>query len=633
MISNKIDLAEKFNNFFIEAVENLDIEHFTCDNENVSVTENQDIIRSIINKYSLHPSIIKIKTNVKVDVKFKFVDMTSDEMETEIQKLDPKKANMQDDIPTKTLIRTNDIVGKYLSTIYNNSKDSGTFPGPLKIADVTPIPKTKEKTSFKQYRPVSLIPIISKLYERNMSDQIFAYVQNFMSPYLFGYRKGHSTEQCLMVMIETWRKALDNNGAAGGILTDLSKAFDCLSHDILIAKLDAYGFGHSALTFIYDYMENRKQRTKVDGKYSSWRDLTKGVQQGSVLGPLLFNIFINDIFYFVDKSKLANFADDSTVYATEDNALKLLTLLNKETTVILNWFKINEMKSNDDKCHLIMSNTNKNYTTKGFIYMGNKFIESEETVDLLGVKIDNKLNFSEHVNKLIKKGNQKLHALARISRYLCKDKLKLIMRAFIESQFNYCPLIWMFHNRVINNKINKLHERALRVVYKNDQLTFQQLLEQDNSVTIHDRNLRRLAIEMYKVKNHLVPLPVQELFSESLNTYNLRKERCWEVPRVKTENFGKETIRYRGITTWELVPKYIKESKSLSIFKAKIKEWKPQGCTCRLCKQYIFNLGYILRLISIRPYVLFIYFVTFFIYLFICIYFRCIHCICLINLK
>ena len=188
-------------------------------------------------------------------------------------------------------------------------------------------------------------------------------------------------------------------------------------------------------------MNNRKQRTKVDGLYSSWRDLNKGVQQGSVLGPLLFNIFMNDIFYFVDKSKVANFADDSTVYATENNTLKLLSLLNEESTTIFKWYKVNEMKSNDDKCHLIVSDTNKNYTTKGFIYMGNKLIESEEAVDLLGVKIDNKLNFGEHVNNLIKKGNQKLQALARISRYSCEDKLKLIMRTFIESQFNCCPLI------------------------------------------------------------------------------------------------------------------------------------------------------------------------------------------------
>ena len=269
VISNKLELAEKFNNFFIEAVENLEIEHFVPKIEVDDIIEDEDVINTIVKKYKSHPSIKKIKENVEVETKFEFMEMTSEQMEKEIKKLDPKKASMADDIPAKTLISSHDIVGKYLSTIYNNSKNSAKYPVPLKVADVTPIPKTKEKTSFKQYRPVSLIPIISKLYERNMFDQISAYIEKNLSPYLSGYRKGHSTEHCLMVMIETWKEALDRNEAAGGILTDLSKAFDCLSHDLLIAKLEAYGFGHSALTFIYDYMENRKQRVKVDGSYSS----------------------------------------------------------------------------------------------------------------------------------------------------------------------------------------------------------------------------------------------------------------------------------------------------------------------------------------------------------------------------
>ena len=593
VISNKTDLAEKFNNYFVEAVENLEIEHFVSNDEDASIIEHEDVIDTIIRKYTSHPSILKIKGNIMIENKFQFIDMTSEVIETDIKNLDKKKASMENDIPVRALIASNTIAGPYLSAIYNNSKNSETYPVCLKVADVTPIPKTKDKILFKQYRPISLISVVSKLFERNMFDQLSAYINTSLSPYLFGYRKGRSTEQCLMVMIESWRKALDRNGAAGGILTDLSKAFDCISHDLLIAKLEAYGFAKSALMFVYDYLKNRKQRTNVNGSYSSWRDIKKGVQQGSILGPLLFNIFINDIFYFIDKSKLAIFADDTTVYSTEDNTLSLLSILKEDASTILNWFKINEMKSNDDKCHLIVGDTNKNCSSIGYIYMGNELIESEETVELLGVTIDNKLNFNEHVSTLIKKGNQKLCALARISKFLCEDKLKLIMRTFIESQFNYCPLIWMFHSRTLNDKINKLHERALRLVYKDDTLTFQQLLQKDNSVTIHVRNNQKLAIEMYKVKNNLSPLPVQELFKQRVDRYNLRKERFWEVPRVHTVNYGTETLRYRGIKIWDLVPENIKESKTLQIFKNKIKECKLPGCTCRLCKDYIFNLGYL----------------------------------------
>ena len=136
---------------------------------------------------------------------------------------------------------------------------------------------------------------------------------------------------------------------------------------------------------------------------------------------------------------------------------KLLKTLETETTIVLKWFKLNEMKSNDDKCHLIVANKN-----NVFVRLCNETIKSSKSVKLLGVTIDNNLNFTEHVSYLCKKGNQKLHALARISTFLCLEQRKLIMKTFIESQFNYCPLVWMFHNRTLNNKINKTAREGIK---------------------------------------------------------------------------------------------------------------------------------------------------------------------------
>ena len=189
--------------------------------------------------------------------------------------------------------------------------------------------------------------------------------------------------------------------------------------------------------------------------------------QGSILGPLLFNIFINDIFYFIKETKIANYADDNTIYTVDRNTDDLLKILQVETSLILYWFRINEMKSNDDKCHLIVCSHDKVFFT-----LGNETIEESNSVELLDIKIDTNLNFNEHFTDLCKKGNQKLHALTTISKYLNEDKLKFLMKTFIQSQFNYCPLVWMFHNRTLNNKINKLHERALRIVYSHGELTF-----------------------------------------------------------------------------------------------------------------------------------------------------------------
>ena len=168
-----------------------------------------------------------------------------------------------------------------------------------------------------------------------MYNQIKCYMENHLSSYLFGFRKAHSTGQCLNTMLENWKTSLDCKKQVGAVLTDLSKAFDCLNYDLLIAKFEAYGFNTKALVFIQDYLSNRSQRTKINSEYSSYRDIKYGVPQGSILGPLLFNIFLNDIFFFVNDSKITNYADDNTPYAAEDSVEKLLETLERETNILL----------------------------------------------------------------------------------------------------------------------------------------------------------------------------------------------------------------------------------------------------------------------------------------------------------
>ena len=161
-----------------------------------------------------------------------------------------------------------------------------------------------------------------------------------------------------------------------------------------------------------------------------------------------------------------------------------------------------------------------------------------------------------------------------------KEKRRLILKAFIESQFGYCPLVWMFHNRTLNNRINRLHERALRITYKDSHLSFQELLDLDGSFTIHHRNLQRLATEMFKAKNNLGPAFMNENFPVSTNNHNLRICPAFEGTNVHSVYNGTETISFRGPKTWTMVPSDIRNSISLKVFKAKIKRWKPEGCTC-----------------------------------------------------
>ena len=181
----------------------------------------------------------------------------------------------------------------------------------------------------------------------------------------------------------------------------------------------------------------------------------------------------------------------------------------------------------------------------------------------------------------------------RISNYMYQNKLLTLMKAFVESQFGYCPLIWMFHSRTLNNRINRLHKRALRLVYKNSNLTFEELLRKDNSFSIHHRNLQKLATEIYKVKNNLSPILMKDIFQERIIPYKLRNTNPFQASNVKTVYNGTETLSFRGPKTWALVPESIKNAISLKEFKTKIKQWEPKGCECRLCRKYIQNLGFI----------------------------------------
>ena len=253
-------------------------------------------IDNIITSYKDHTSILKIKEHVKIKEKFSFSKPTIENVYKILSSLNSKKATVENDIPLKAILATNALTTEYITGIYHCTIDKKIFPVYLKKAVVIPSHKQFEETDKANYRPVSLLPAISKIYERDMSAQISTYIAENLSPYLFGFRKGHSVEQCLMTMLEAWKRALDRKKCVGAILTDLSKAFDCLKHEHIIAKLEAYGFNHDALTLMYDYLSNRSQRTKVKSAYSSEREIKYGVPQGSILGPLLFNIHL--MIYF-----------------------------------------------------------------------------------------------------------------------------------------------------------------------------------------------------------------------------------------------------------------------------------------------------------------------------------------------
>ena len=241
---------------------------------------------------------------------------------------------------------------------------------------------------------------------------------------------------------------------------DLLKAYDCIPYDLLTAKLNAYGLNQKALQLIVSYLTNRKQRVKINSTYSDRFEILVGVPQGSVLGPLLFNIFINDLFLFIDSGDICNFADDNTLFKCCDNLDETKSFIENECHLVISWFKINALKMNPDKCHVMVLGV-KALPEEFTILVDDTALIVEDQVTLLGVALDKKSNFNVHINMVCKEACRKLNALIRIAKYLNKNQKIMLINAFFYSHFNYFPSIWMFSSKISNNKIEKLHKRAL----------------------------------------------------------------------------------------------------------------------------------------------------------------------------
>ena len=296
-----------------------------------------------------------------------------------------------------------------------------------------------------------------------------------------------------------------------------------------------------------------------------------------------------DLFLFIEDTSVTSYADDTTPYACEKNSDLVISKLTISAEIIFTWFSNNYFKCNASKSQLILTSS-----TIVNNWMGETTIENCKQVKLLGILLDNTLSFKNHVTMLCDKVSSKLHAMARLSNFMNENQLKTVMRAFITSQFGYCPLIWMHHSRTLNNGINRLHERALRIVYKEPNLPFKDLLIKDNTVSIHHRNLQVLVTELYKIKNGIAPTLMYDVFKISSNPCNTRRgEDSFQTRNVKSVKYGTETLSYLGPLIWQEVPEHIRQETNFSIFRKLIKQWKPAKCPCRLCKTYIANIGFI----------------------------------------
>ena len=363
---------------------------------------------------------------------------------------------------------------------------------------------------------------------------------------------------------------------------DLSKAFDCIYHPLLIAKLDAYGFDRSVTKFLHSYLTGRMQRVRVNSTFSSWKQVLKGVPQGSVLGPCLFNIFLNDLFGFIEKALLSNFADDNTLTICGNTILEVKRYLQMEVENVMAWFEQNFMQANANKFRLMYLNA-ENVSSENQLTVRDTALNSEGSAKLLGVIIDKNLNFDQHIANLCEKASCQINVLMRFKRILDTASKLQIVKSFILANFRYCSVIYHFCSRANCRKMEALLERALRYALNDNHSTYEQMLRTVKLPTLEVDRLRFIVKEVFKIQHNLAPKYLNPLIKQRHIGYGTRQRFDLEHQTYKGVKYGKHSLRVLIPKLWNDLPKKTKALDTIEEFKAAISSWNGPVCGCYLC--------------------------------------------------
>ena len=335
-------------------------------------------------------------------------------------------------------------ISKNLVDIFNASFRLGQFPDKLKVSMIIPIHKGESKNLSGNYRPVSLLPIIGKILEKIMHSRLYHFfdTMGIITKNQYGFQKNKSTEDALLELHTKIINAYENKKVACGIFLDFAKAFDTVNHKILLHKLEYYGIRGQTLSWLKSYLSNRHQCVRIGEVNSEFTTVKHGVPQGSILGPLLFLIYINDIILSSKKLQFLLFADDTSIFYSDDDLNIVQSTLNEELVHVTEWLKANKLSLNVKKSNLI-NFINRGTTTKNITIKINDFeIKEVEYAKYLGVLIDNKLSYSHHITQVetkLRKGNAMLYKLRH---FLTEDMIKDIYHAHIQSHINYGLSLW-----------------------------------------------------------------------------------------------------------------------------------------------------------------------------------------------
>ena len=373
-----------------------------------------------------------------------FLDPVTPQEIAEIIKSLKNGAHGYDEINNKILqLSVTPIIGS-LSFLCNRSLTEGVFPLELKLANVLPLFKSGETMLFNNYRPVSLLCTLSKVFEKIMYSRLLNFLDyhKILIGNQFGFRKLHSSYMALMSMMDQVTKALDNGECVIGILLDFSKAFDTVNHSILIDKLYHYGIRGNVLEWFKSYLSDRSQYVSYNGVRSSTKSITCGVPQGSILGPLLFLIYINDLYNVCRDSVSILFADDTNLFYKGNKMEDLVKIINGELENISLWLKINKLSLNIKKPHFIMFQKGKSTMSIPDITIDNQPIDKVEKTKFRGVVIDSKLSWKNHICLVAGKLSKSIGVIMKAREYLNRSALLTLYYSFVYPYLTYCNHVW-----------------------------------------------------------------------------------------------------------------------------------------------------------------------------------------------